>query len=155
MIKLVKAGFEQGEKLFQMRRKAFLPILERYQDFDTNPAAESWEDFQRYFRENSDNYLIQLGEIPIGALRMVRLPKDSCRLSPIFILPEYQGKGYAQQALLKVETLYPQAKSWRLDTIKQEPKLLHLYEKLGYRRTGEEIPIKEGMTLVLYQKSRQ
>lgn len=152
MIKLVKVGPEQGEKLFQMRRKAFLPVLERYHDFDTNPASESWEDFQRYFRENSDNYFIQLGEIPVGVLRVVRLSEDSCRLSPISILPEYQGKGYAQQALLIVETLYPLAKSWSLDTIKQEPKLVHLYEKFGYRRTGEEIPIKEGMTLVVYQK---
>lgn len=152
MIRLVKVGPEQGEKLFQMRRKAFLPVLERYQDFDTNPAAESWEDFQRYFRKNSDNYFIQLGEIPVGTLRVVRLSEDSCRLSPISILPEYQGKGYAQQALLIVETLYPLAKSWSLDTIKQEPKLVHLYKKLGYRRTGEEIPIKEGMTLVVYQK---
>ena len=70
-------------------------------------------------------------------------------------MPEYQGNGYAQQALSAIEALYPFAKSWNLDTIKQEPKLCHLYEKMGYRRTGKENTIKEGMTLVFYEKLKK
>ena len=47
------------------------------------------------------------------------------------------------------------AKSWNLDTIKQEPKLCHLYEKMGYRRTEKKNTIKEGMTLVFYEKIKE
>lgn len=126
--------------------------MKRHQDFDTNPAVESREKFQRYFLENSDNYLIRLGAISVGALRVVRLADGVCRLSPISVLPEYQGNGYAQQAMREMEALYPLAKSWRLDTIKQEAGLVHLYEKMGYRQTGKEKRIKEGMHLIFLEK---
>jgi len=152
VIHLQKVGAEHGKELFEMRKRAFLPLLERYQDYDTNPAAESWEKFQRFFLESSDNYLICLGELPVGALRVVRLAEGEYRLSPISVLPEYQGNGYAQQAVREMEKLYPQAKSWSLDTIKQEPKLIHFYEKLGYCQTGKEDRIKAGMDLVFLEK---
>jgi hypothetical protein len=42
---------------------------------------------------------------------------------------------------------------WELDTIKQEGKLCHLYEKMGYKQTGREETIKEGMTLVFYARN--
>ncbi len=152
MIKLVRVGWEQGNELFAIRKRAFQPLLERYQDYDTNPAAESWEKFQRYFLENSDNFLIQHAGISVGTLRVVRLADGVYRLSPLAVLPEYQGNGYAQQAVIEMEKLYPQAKTWCLDTIKQEPKLLYLYSKLGYRQTGEEEQIKDGMDLVFFEK---
>lgn len=152
VIELVKIGPQDAKELYQMRIQAFQPLLDQYQDFDTNPAAESFERFQRYFRENSDCYFIEAAGKRVGALRVVRLSEKECRLSPIFILPEYQGRGYAQQALAAVEELYPQARRWTLDTIKQEPKLLHLYEKAGYRQNSETKPLKEGMDLVFLRK---
>ncbi len=152
MIELVKIDPRDAEELYQMRVLAFQPLLDQYQDFDTNPAAETFEQFQRYFQENSDCYFIEADGKRVGAMRVVRRPEKECHLSPIFILPEYQRKGYAQQALTAVEKLYPKAKKWTLDTIKQEPKLLHLYENAGYRLTGETKPLKEGMDLVFFEK---
>lgn len=43
---------------------------------------------------------------------------------------------------------------WELDTILQEPKNCHLYEKLGYRQTGKKRVINERLTLVFYEKNR-
>ena len=51
-----------------------------------------------------------------------------------------------------IEDLYPNATSWELDTILQEPRLLHFYEKLGYVREGEEKVINEKMSTVSYRK---
>ena len=51
-----------------------------------------------------------------------------------------------------VEKLFPNAIRWELDTIAQEEKLCHLYEKVGYRPTGKRINIKENMDLVFYEK---
>lgn len=50
------------------------------------------------------------------------------------------------------EALYPSALRWELDTILQEEKLCHLYEKMGYRQNGRTEEIKENMTLVFYAK---
>ncbi len=152
MIELVKIGPQDAEELYRMRIRAFSRLLDKYQDFDTNPAAETFEQFRRYFRENSDCYFIEADGKKAGALRVVRQSETECRLSPVFVLPEYQGRGYARQALSAAERLYPHAERWSLDTIKQEPRLLHLYEKAGYRQTGETKPLKEGMDLVFFEK---
>ena len=71
---------------------------------------------------------------------------------PIFILTEYQGFGYAQEAIRQAEAEYPESILWELETILQEPKLRHLYEKMGYRRTGKTERIRDGMDLVYYEK---
>ncbi len=70
----------------------------------------------------------------------------------MFILPEFQRKGYAQKAIKQAESYYHEAKKWVLDTIKQEDVLCHLYEKMGYTLTGIERNIKPGMDLVNYAK---
>jgi hypothetical protein len=53
---------------------------------------------------------------------------------------------------MQAEELYPNAKTWELDTIAQEPRLVHLYEKMGYKLTGTSHDIKDGMTIVDFEK---
>ena len=132
--------------------RSFVSLLQKYEDFQSNPAAESLDQIQQRFEQPfTDYYLIILDDQAIGMLRVCNFGLN-CRLSPICILPEYQGRGYAKLAISKMENLYPEALSWQLDTIAQEEKLCHLYEKLSYRKTGKLEHIKEGMDLVYYEK---
>ena len=152
MLELRKAGEADCPRIHQIQVKAFAPLLAVYQDHHTSPAAERMEQVLRRMRQSfTDYYLICLDDREIGFLRVCDFG-EACRLSPIAILPEYQGRGYAQSAMVLAEKLYPGAKHWSLDTIAQEPKLCHLYEKMGYRRTGKTDRIKDGMDLVFYQK---
>lgn len=151
-ISLKKATVSDCEVLYDLQIKSFKNLLDKYQDYDTNPGAEKLERTIKRINEiNSDYYFIQLSEENIGAIRIINL-NDLCKLKQIYILPIYQGKGYAQQAIAIAEFLYPDAKNWELDTIKEETKLCYLYEKMGYMKTGKEQHIKEGMTLVFYRK---
>lgn len=154
MIELKKAGPQDCGQIHAMQVEAFAELLEKYHDTATDPAAESLEKVKaRMAQDTTDYYLILTAGALIGAARVQRLPEDVCRISPIFILPAFQGRGYAQEAMGALETLYPQAKAWRLDTIGEEAKLCHLYEKLGYRRTGREEVLQPGMTIVYYEKA--
>ena len=90
-----------------------------------------------------------LDNVKIGVIRVVKINDDICRISPIFIMPEFQNKGYAKAAMAEAERLYPRVKEWHIDNIKQESKLCCLYEKLGYNPTGKEEQIKDGMTLFI------
>lgn len=74
------------------------------------------------------------------------------RLAPIFILPQFERMGYAQEAIREVERIHGGC-GWELDTILQEEKLCHLYEKMGYRRTEMIICINEKMSLVFFEKN--
>lgn len=152
-ITLKRALRADCEQIHQMQSKAFKQLLEKYKDYQTNPGAETLERITRKMEHNlTDYYFIQLGNISIGVIRIVRDIKDTCRIAPMFILPEYQGNGYAQEAIKQVELLYPHTKYWELDTIKQEQKLCYLYEKMGYKATGKEEEIQEGMSIKYYAK---
>ena len=151
-IRLRKATEEDLQKIFYIQVKSFAQLLLKYEDFNSSPAAEGMDDILQRFRQPyTDYYLILLDDREIGMLRVCDFG-EHCRLSPLCILPEYQGRGYAQQAMVLMESLYPKARLWQLDTIAQEEKLRHLYEKMGYRRLEKTEQIKAGMELVYYEK---
>lgn len=152
-ISLIKADSTDCEQIHKMRVEAFKNLLEKYQDHKTNPGAESLEKVKQKMKQGfTDYYLIQLGKLNIGAIRIVRLKNDVCRISPMFILPEYQGKGFAQKTIRTVESFYPLVRRWELNTIKQENKLCHLYEKMGYTATGKEEIIQDDMTIIFHSR---
>lgn len=152
MIILRKAIEDDLRRIYEMQVEAFQPLLDKYQDYDTSPAAEPFErTVQRFNYDNVEYHLILLNDKPIGAVR-VRWQDTTYVLVQILIKPEYQNKGYAQEAIQETEKLYPNAKKWVLDTIAQEEKLCHLYEKIGYQKTGDIHHIKDGMDIVGFYK---
>jgi GNAT superfamily N-acetyltransferase len=151
-ISLKRACVSDAEELYELQIRSFKPLLDKYQDYKTNPGAEKIERTVGRLNESSSfYYFAQRAEINIGAVRIIDLG-DLCQLKQIYILPEYQGHGYAQKAILLAEALHKNATSWELDTIKQEAKLCHLYEKMGYLQTGKEDKIKDGMDIIFYKK---
>ena len=152
-ISLKKAVFEDCAEIQKMQELTFADLLEKYKDYDTNPASESLEKIEYKFnQEITDYHFIMADDVKIGVVRVVKLSENIHRISPIFILPEFQNHGYAQMALAEVELLYPNIREWHLDTIKQEKKLCYLYEKCGYVATGKEEDLKPGMTIAYYCK---
>ena len=140
--------------LWEMQVEAFRPLLEKYQSEVVNPACESVEKVRARFRHPcSDYYVIYVGEVPVGGVRVIRRKGARCQISPLFILPEHQRKGYACAAIRRLEEIYPNMQ-WELNTILEEKGNCRLYEKMGYRRTGEYERINEQMTLVYYRKKR-
>lgn len=154
-VSLCKATLDDAAKLHEMQVKAFMPLLEKYQDYETNPANESLKKvITRFNQPFTDYYLIKNLEVTIGGIRVIKMDNESYRVSPIFILPEHQGKGIAQKVFAIIEEIYHNARSWELDTIMQEEGLCHLYEKIGYKRTGKSKIINEKITIIFYEKSQ-
>ena len=153
-ITLKKASLEDADALHSMQVKSFMPLLEIYQDFETSPASEPLEKVKfRINQPNTDYYFILDEENPVGGIWIVKLEDKRYRVSPIFVLPEYQRNGIAQIVLRMAEQIYSDAKVWELDTILQEKGNCHLYEKIGYKQTGKMKPINDKMTIVFYEKT--
>ena len=94
-----------------------------------------------------------MGQTKVGAVRVVE-PREAGknkRISPIFVMPEFRGRGIAQEAMRLCEELHG-SDNWELDTILQEPGNCHLYEKMGYRQNGRTQVVNERLTLVFYEK---
>lgn len=153
-IELLRAGVEDAGEIHAMQLKAFRELLDRYQDFETSPGCEKVEKVEARLRQDfTYYYFICLGVQKVGAVRVVDKKEEGInkRISPIFILPQFQGQGIAQRAIQICEEIHGAA-GWELDTILQEKKNCYLYEKMGYVTTGKTRVVNDRLMLVFYEK---
>jgi len=152
-ITLRQAQRDEVQKIWEMQIEAFRGLLEKYQDYDLSPGAEPVDKVIARFEQPWTKYFfIEAEGTDVGVIRVVDMNDGSRkRISPLWIMKEYRGKGYAQDAILAVENLYG-ADYWCLDTIKQEKGNSHLYEKMGYHQTGRVEHINDRMDIVFYEK---
>lgn len=154
-VSLIAAGRDDVETIWKMQIKAFSELLDRYQDYDTSPAAESLEKVMARFEQPwTTYYFISNGNENVGVIRIVD-KKDGSRkrISPVWIMPEHRNKGYAQAAITAAEEKYG-PDHWCLDTILQESGNIYLYEKMGYHRTGKTEKINDRMDIVFFEKDQ-
>lgn len=152
-VQLLHAAENDAEMIQGMQQVAFAELLERYQDHDISPATESLEKIRwKISHPGSFYYFILAGSQTVGAIRVVDLKDGSRkRISPLYIMPDCRGKGYAQAAMEEAERIHG-ANHWQLDTILQEAGNCYLYKNMGYHQTGHRSVIKENMTIVDYEK---
>ena len=153
-ISLKKASIRDAESIHRLQVASFLPLLRKYRDYDTNPANEDVERIiDRLKQSHTTYYFIILDGVRIGAIRIIYNDETRrARISPMFIVPEHQGKGYGQDAMALVEDVVD-AECWELETILQEEGNCYFYEKMGYKRAGVTREINDRMTIVSYVKS--
>ncbi|AYF06776.1 TPA: GNAT family N-acetyltransferase [Bacillus mobilis] len=155
-ITLKKATENDAAALFQMQIESFNPLLNKYKDYETNPANESIEKTILRINNPSNNfYKIIFDSNLAGAICISKkeIPYKFW-ISPMFIHPIYQGKGIAQQILILIEEMFPEARSFELATILEEERNCFLYEKMGYKRTEVTKKLNDKTTLVYYKKER-
>lgn len=152
-VTLENAAESDAPKIFNMQFEAFTPLLEKYQDHDTNPGNETVNCVIQRINNPKGHFLKILADgVLAGAINIVEKEELGYWVSPLFILPEFQGKGLAQKAMILAEEQFPEAESWNLSTILEERGNCYLYEKLGYRKTGLSQKLNDKTTLVYYKK---
>ncbi len=153
MIRLTQLSVADAEWLQEMQKRAFLELYEKYRDAETNPYNETLARVTEKLSQGFTYfYRIDAEGVPVGAIRVVDFHDErKKRISPLFILPAYRGHGYAQEAIRAAEAIHGDT-GWDLGTILQEPRNIHLYEKMGYRPSGRTTYINERMTIIGYTK---
>ncbi len=153
MLKVMQISSDIADVVHAIQKRSFKQLLDKYHDYDVNPAMESIDMVKKKIdRANTTAYIFKLKDVNVGWVRVTELAEMTYKISALCVLPEYQNRGIAQEALKQIESYYPKAQKWILDTILQEKGNCHLYEKLGYKKVGDLIPINERMTLVSYEK---
>ncbi|HFJ9437669.1 MULTISPECIES: GNAT family N-acetyltransferase [Bacillus] len=152
---LEKAIENDAAVLFQMQIDSFKPILNKYKDYNTSPANESIEKTILRINNPSNNYYkIILDSNLVGAICISKEIPNKFWISPMFIHPNYQGKGIAQRIFILIEEMFPKAQSFELATILEEERNCFLYEKMGYKRTEVIKKLNNKTTLIYYKKER-
>jgi len=117
-LRLEKATENDAQAIFDIQVKAFMPLLNKYWDYETNPANENIERvISRINQYNGDFYKILAGNTLVGAICVFWRNDVQFWISPMFILPTHQGKGIAQKVINLIEGMFPQATTWELATI--------------------------------------
>ena len=153
-IDLIRASLKDTKEIWEMQVKSFKNFLDKYQDFETNPANEPISNVEMRLKQNfTFFYFIFVDNKKVGAIRVVDYKEKSRnkKISPIFVLPEYRNKGIAQSAIKICEEIHGNT-NWELSTILQEKGNCYLYEKLGYYPTGKTQVINDRLTLIFYHK---
>ncbi len=121
-IAVCRFGERDIDAVFEIQRKAYRPLYEKYRDDASSPYTETKESvFRKYTRAGTTGYLFILDGTPVGAVRInIDDANKNARISALCVLPEHQGKGIAQKALLEIEKLHPEIQRWFLDTILEE-----------------------------------
>ena len=74
---------------------------------------------------------------PVGVFRLTE-----AELSDLYIHPEYQGRGCGRACVKFAQSRYSEL---RLTVLSNHEKAIRLYEKMGFRFTGQDIPLREGL----------
>ena len=153
-MRLVRANVNDCEKIWSLQIEAFADLLAKYQDFETSPGNESKESIQsKLMDEFTFFYFIYHEDEIAGVVRVVdRKNGNRKRIAPIFIMKKFRNRGLAQKTFEEIEKIHG-SNNWMLDTILQEEGNCYLYEKLGYKRTGNIENINERMDIVYYEKN--
>ncbi|MEI4770219.1 GNAT family N-acetyltransferase [Psychrobacillus sp. FJAT-51614] len=147
-----KATPKDALELFELQKKVFTPLYEKYEDHETSPVLQTFERFTERLG-TGDYFKIYQDDLLAGSVHVYKKFPGVMRLHMINILEDFQGKGIAQKVMSRLETMYPEASSWELDTILEEKRNCYLYEKMGYILTVDRWKVNDKMTLVHYVKN--
>ncbi|MDY0236352.1 MAG: GNAT family N-acetyltransferase [Gudongella sp.] len=153
MLKIREVSSSMAHIIHKLQKESFEPLLNKYHDYDINPAMESIEQIiEKIDSANATTYIFQFNDINVGCVRIREVEDKVYKVSALCVLPEYQNKGIAQEALKQIEGYHPNVHKWILSTILQEKGNCYLYEKIGYVKTGEVKKINEKMEMIDYVK---
>ncbi|MCR4617092.1 MAG: GNAT family N-acetyltransferase [Lachnospiraceae bacterium] len=154
-VKLEEVPISEIEQLYKLQVESFMPLYEKYHD-DGSPAIEPLDKVKARAGIPTRKYYFilrdgaRIGGINVGT-KAAENDDSVYYISPIFIVPAHQNRGVGYAVIKKIFEMCPEAKTWKLDTIKEEAGNCHFYEKCGFVRTGEEHVINDKMTLVDYE----
>ena len=178
-MKLVKIEPDEAPQLLAAYGKIYAPFLVKYHDDSINPGKKSldWlkkrmaDDFRTHYwivsnatatSRFSDVASIDIRGVAendriVGTVEIIKVTwefagQEKIHIDNLGIFPEFQNQGLAQAAFAEMERLFSPNDGWELSTILQEKRNLHLYEKLGYERTGSQKVINDAMTIVGFRK---
>lgn len=149
--KILPSKNTEAYELLKIQREAFYSDLMKYKDYSTNPATESL-DYFLFRMQNSLHYSIFVDDKLAGGACMVIQTYTHYYLFSIFLSCRFQNKGLGSKIIQELERRFPHVRKWSLHTPKDDRRNRHFYEKLGFKKTGEE-PINQYLTLINYEKN--
>ena len=136
-LKLLKAGTSDALTLNGLSKRAFdSDVLVGAASSGGPPGYMSVSFHTKMARQGHLYKLTDEGLIVGGAILFLK--NDVLNIGRIFVAPEHFRKGYGSFMMNEIETMYPAAKEFTLDTPVWNIRTNAFYSKLGYRQIKQD-----------------
>lgn len=98
-------------------------------------ASAAWQ--RTMMRKASAYWKVMLDGRLIGGAIVFAYPRGRYYLARIFLDPDTHRRGFGTQAMAALFALYPEARTWQLETPPCNMRSRAFYEKLGFRVARE------------------
>lgn len=154
MVRIERALPAHAEILTGIQQRAFdAEFALAGVDRSVAPGGYDSVDWQRQMIDETNYYSIFDQETIIGGMIVVKLAEDHYKLMRIFVEPSQQGQGFGAAALAFIESAYPDAVTWELNTPDWAVRNQRFYEKCGYSKVAEAALEDMPLTLIYYEKT--
>lgn len=155
MVNFIRASIEDARKLTDIQTETFDDDSRRFFNRPSGgPPYYDSLDMHIKFIKNDFYYKIVDDDEIIGGIHVQAQEGNHYYLAGIYIKPGEQNKGIGQKAIKFIESEFPYATKWTLDTPSVCVRNHHLYEKVGYKKVDEILLDKaSSLYLYLYEKT--
>jgi N-acetylglutamate synthase-like GNAT family acetyltransferase len=139
-MKIELATLEDAERLWEVQKAAFYEYIEKYGHFEDNPYDMTFDRIKFNINYHLGKYykIIKDDQIIGGVFGFLLDRDDMMKIAQFYLLPDYQAQHLGEEALKYVLDIHQEIKVWVVDTIYQETRNIHFYEKLGFQMVDVE-----------------
>ena len=150
-MKIARAMPADAEAILALQKLAYESEARLYDDWSLPPLLQTVESLRR---EIESDVVLKMtdGDAIVGSVR-ARRDGEVCRVGRLIVAPNLQGRGLGTQLMNAIEREFMQTRKFELFTGSRSERNILLYERLGYRRSREEV-LSPAVTLVHLEKVR-
>ncbi len=130
MVKFEKMTIDDLKEHMDLQRRAFLPLLAKYQDGNFSPANITEDKMKKRIENPKGIYLkVIVDNLSVGGIYAHEFNNrtNEMYLSTIYISPHMHGHGLAQESLKYLEKVCSEIETWWLEVPEGENKNRHIY----------------------------
>jgi len=148
---ITQASIEDAETILKLQKIAYQSEAQLYNDFSIAPLTQTLDQLEADFATKVFFKAVSGSDI-VGSVRGYQ-GKGTCYIERLIVDPAFQGQGIGTALMRHIESVFPEAKRFKLFTGHRSEKNIHLYQKLGYQEFRRELAT-ERLTFVFMEKRR-
>jgi ribosomal protein S18 acetylase RimI-like enzyme len=146
-----RAGVDDIPAILELQKLAYRSEARLYDDWSLPPLTQTLESLRAELM-SSTALTAKVGARLVGSVR-ARIDDGICRIGRLIVHPESQRRGLGALLMEHIEREFGDSRKFELFTGSRSAGNIRLYERLGYKRTREEM-VSRSITLVFMEKSR-
>ncbi|GAA0765520.1 GNAT family N-acetyltransferase [Clostridium subterminale] len=133
-IKIARVTVEDTNDLIEIQNKAFYSDFKKYGEC---PGYNRSYESMKSSIENAITFKILVDDIIVGDIIVSDRQNGEYHLGGLCVIPEYENRGLGQKAIAFLDSYFPNAKHWSLETPADKERNHYFYKKCGFKVTGE------------------